>query len=77
MSIAGQRDKAKKYKFEAEWNHVDGWHFRFGKKRVWGTSKGYMFSELLPVDSDFESFQNHKEFLDLENALNYMRTGKL
>ncbi len=85
MSIAEQRSKATKYKFDAEWNHVDGWHFYFGTKQLWETKDGFMVADLLPNDvisgddcnSDGESYQDHQEFLRLFDALDYMRTGKL
>jgi hypothetical protein len=84
MSIVEQRNRATKYKYEAEWNGVDGWHFYFGTKQLWEIKTGYMVADLLPNDvisgddcnSSGESYQNHEEFTDLSEALEYMRTGK-
>lgn len=75
MSSIDQRNKATKYKFEAEWNSHDGWHFSFGQKKLWETKDGFVVADLKEKDGR-EQFQNHEEFLILYDALNYMRTGK-
>lgn len=75
MASTDQRDKATKYKFEAEWNGHDGWHFCFGTKHLWEIRNGYMVADLKEKDGR-EQYQNHEEFTDLSEALEYMRTNK-
>jgi len=84
MPKVEQRDKATKYRYEAEWNEVDGWHFSFGQKKLWETEKGYIVADLRQedhvnlhdCDSKGDSYCNQEKFKDLSEALEYMRTNK-
>lgn len=60
-----------KYKYECYWSQYDGWHFSFGTKRLWQGEHKFIVADLIEVDN-CEQYQNHKYFIDLENALNYM-----
>jgi len=58
------------YKYECYWSQHDGWHFSFGNKRLWQGKEGYRVANL----NEDDGYTNHKTFIDLEEALEYMRT---
>lgn len=63
-----------KEKLECNWKQQSGYHFSFGNKRLWEKNGGYVVAEI----NDKGKFINHQGFnyLDLREALDYMRTGK-
>lgn len=84
MSSSDQRNKATKYRYEAEWSEADGWYFSFGDRKLWQTGKDYIVADLIhedhinlhDCDDKGDSYRNHEKFTDLAEALEYMRTGK-
>lgn len=77
MASIDQREKAIKYKYDAEWNGHDGWHFAFGTKRLWEIRTGFVVADLKQKDGR-EQFCDHERFAEEEliDALKYMRLGK-
>ncbi len=69
------RDNDTKYKYEAYWSDHSGWHFTFGNKRAWQSGDDFMVAELVEKD-DREEYANHEKFDNMQDALDYMRTGK-
>jgi hypothetical protein len=67
------KNDAIKYRYECHWSQHEGWHFYFGNKHLWEIRAGFMTAELVNNDG-VESYQNHKKFMELEDALNHMRT---
>ena len=67
------RDNDIKYKYEAYWSDQSGWHFSFGNMRMWQSYGCHVVAELVEVDK-VEQFQNHEEFDNMQDALDYMRT---
>jgi hypothetical protein len=75
------------YKYECSWSPHDGWHFSLGKKRLWEASTGYIVAEIhtwreysedkLKPGQKHEGYRNHEHFTELEDALNFMRTGEI
>ena len=75
MSNVDNREQATKYRFQAEWNKQDGWHFSFGTKRLWEGKDKYIVADLMEKDGR-EQFCNHENFENMREALDYMRMGK-
>lgn len=69
------KDNDIKYKFEAYWSDQSGWHFSFGNKRMWEIETGFMVGELVEINR-VEMYQHLEEFDNMQDALDYMRTGK-
>jgi len=69
------RDNDIKYSYDAYWSDYSGWHFSFGKKRMWQNCGNYVVAELIVIDK-VEQLQNHEVFDKMDDALDYMRTGK-
>ena len=64
------------YKFESYWSEQDGWHFSFGNMKMWEEKDAYIVAEERG-DAYRSTYVNHKVFENIQDALNYMRTGKI
>ena len=73
------------YKLECIWSQKDGWHFAFGNKRMWEISQGFVIADYVEEcdvgkptkESEYKQkwYANHEQFLLMQDALDYMRTG--
>jgi len=63
------------YQFECYWSQNDGWHFSFGTKKLWQSKGVYIVADLI-MDNICAKYQNQEKFTELQEAIDYMRTGK-
>ena len=74
--MASQAEQtATKYKYELYWSENSGWHSSFGNKRLWENRTGFVVADLVEVNR-VEQYQNHEKFDNMQDALDFMRTGK-
>lgn len=71
------RDNDIKYKYEGYWSDQSGWHFSFGKMRMWQNCSDYIVAEVrIEKGWEGERYSDHEKFDNMDDALDYMRTGK-
>ena len=60
------------YEFKLWWTEDEGWKASFGKFRMWWDKRHFITAEI----DENDKFHNHHEHFYLQDALDYMRTGK-